>query len=129
VGLHWPAIADIDGLSPYFSSVDTAHAGCRDDDEQIREATVVLGAVLPTSQIRHQGVEQAARRILTRPPADRLGQLGGVLGYRVSTGGGSSAGSRSRSRVTAMIGIAARLILCRGRTSRMRAYLLAGRRG
>jgi arginase len=64
VGLHWPAIADIDGLSPYFSPVDTAHAGCRDDDEQIREATVVLGAVLPVSQIRHQGVEQAARRIL-----------------------------------------------------------------
>jgi arginase len=64
VGLHWPATADIDGLSPYFSPVDTAHAGCRDDDEQIREATVVLGAVLPASQIRHQGVEQAARRIL-----------------------------------------------------------------
>jgi arginase len=51
VGLHWPAIADIDGLSPYFSPVDTAHAGCRDDDEQIREATVLLGAVLPTSQL------------------------------------------------------------------------------
>jgi arginase len=71
VGLHWPAIADIDGLSPYFSPVDTAHAGCRDDDEQIREATVLLGAVLPTSQIRHQGVEQAARRILD--VADRAG--------------------------------------------------------
>ena len=64
VGLHWPAIADIDGLNPYFSPVDTAHAGCRDDDEQIREATVLLGAVLPTSQIRHQGVEQAARKVL-----------------------------------------------------------------
>ena len=64
MGRHWPAIADIDGLSPYFCPVDTAHAGCRDDDEQIREATVLLGAVLPTSQIRHQGVEQAARKIL-----------------------------------------------------------------
>ena len=64
MGRHWPAIADIDGLSPYFCPVDTAHAGCRDDDEQIREATVLLGAVLPASQIRHQGVEQAARTIL-----------------------------------------------------------------
>src|SRR5215467_1316288 len=36
VGLHWPAIADIDGLSPYFSPVDTAHAGCRDEDEEFQ---------------------------------------------------------------------------------------------
>jgi arginase len=64
VGLHWPSIADIDGLSPYFFPVDTAHAGCRDDDEELQEAMAVLGAVLPTSQIRHQGVEQAARKIL-----------------------------------------------------------------
>ena len=64
VGLHWPAIADIDGLGPYFSPLDTAHAGCRDDDQELREATALLGAVLPTSQIRHRGVEQAARKIL-----------------------------------------------------------------
>jgi arginase len=64
VGRHWPAIADLDGLGPYFSSVGTAHAGCRDDDEQLQEATALLGAVLPASQIRHRGVEQAARTIL-----------------------------------------------------------------
>jgi arginase len=64
VGRHWPAIADIDGLSPYFSPVDTAHAGCRDDDEAFQEATALLGAVLLASQIRHRGVEQAARTIL-----------------------------------------------------------------
>lgn len=64
VGLHWPAIADIDGLSPYFSPLDTAHAGCRDDDEELPEATALLGAVLPASQIRDQGVEQAARTML-----------------------------------------------------------------
>jgi arginase len=64
VGLHWPAIAGIDGLSPYFSPADTVHAGCRDDDEHLREATARLGAVLPASQIRLQGVEQAARAIL-----------------------------------------------------------------
>jgi arginase len=64
VGRHWPAIADIDGLSPYFSPVDTAHAGCRDDDEAFGEAAALLGAVLPSSQVRHQGVQQAAGKIL-----------------------------------------------------------------
>ena len=64
VGLHWPSITDLDGLSPYFFPADTAHAGCRDDDEELQEATAVLGAVLPTSHIRHQGIEQAAREIL-----------------------------------------------------------------
>src|SRR5215471_12810908 len=64
VGHHWPAIADIDGLGPYFSPVDTAHAGCRDDDEGFGEVTALLGAVVPASQIRHQGVEQAARKVL-----------------------------------------------------------------
>jgi len=64
VGRHWPAIADIDGLGPYFSPVDTVHAGCRDDDEGFGEATALLGAVLPTSHVRHLGVEQAARKIL-----------------------------------------------------------------
>src|SRR5215472_6637222 len=64
VGRHWPAIADIDGLSPYFSPRDTAHAGCRDDDEALQEASALLGAVLPSSQIRHQGTERAARTIL-----------------------------------------------------------------
>ena len=64
VGLHWPTVADIDGLGPYFHPVHTAHAGCRDDDEEFQEATAVLGATLTASQIRHQGMDQAARKIL-----------------------------------------------------------------
>jgi arginase len=64
VGLHWPTIADIDGLIPYFSPVDTVHAGCRDDDAALQEATAELATVLPASQIQHQGVKQAARKIL-----------------------------------------------------------------
>jgi arginase len=64
VGRHWPAIADIDGLAPYFSPVDVAHVGCRDVDEELQETRALLGAVIPASQVRHQGVEQAARRIL-----------------------------------------------------------------
>ncbi len=61
VGLHWPAIGDIDGLGPYFSPADTAHGGCRDGDEHRQEATARLGAVLPAARIRDQGAEQAAR--------------------------------------------------------------------
>jgi arginase len=64
VGRHWPAIADIDGLAPYFSPVDVAHVGCRDDDEELQETSALLGAVIPASQVRHQGVERAVRRIL-----------------------------------------------------------------
>ncbi len=71
VGRHWPAIADIDGLGPYFSPADTAHAGCRDDDEALPETTALLGAVLPTSQIRRRGAEHAARTLLG--VADRAG--------------------------------------------------------
>jgi len=71
VGHHWPAIADIDGLGPYFCPVDTAHAGCRDNDEEFGEAAAVLGVVLPASHIRHQSVEQTARTILGA--ADRAG--------------------------------------------------------
>ncbi len=64
VGRHWPTIADIDGLAPYFSPIDAAHAGCRDDDEQLGETRDLLGAVIPAAQIQHQGAEQAARQIL-----------------------------------------------------------------
>lgn len=64
VGRHWPAIADIDGLAPYFSPADVVHAGCRDDDEELQETSDLLGAVIPASEIRSQGVERAARRIL-----------------------------------------------------------------
>ena len=53
VGRHCPAIADIDGLGPYFAPADSAHAGCRDDDEEFGEATEMLGAVLRASHIRH----------------------------------------------------------------------------
>jgi arginase len=64
VGRHWPAIADIDGLAPYFSPVDVAHVGCRDDDEEFQETRALLGAVIPAAQVRHQGVAQAVRGIL-----------------------------------------------------------------
>ncbi|WP_307801182.1 arginase family protein [Actinomadura violacea] len=72
VGLHWPAVADIDGLGPYFAPADTAHAGCRDDDTALEETTALLGAVVPAARIREQGVREAARRILDVVDRDGL---------------------------------------------------------
>jgi arginase len=60
VGLHWPAIADIDGLGPYFSAGDTVHIGCRSDDEHLDEARQLLGAVIPSADVRRDGVGAAA---------------------------------------------------------------------
>jgi arginase len=51
IGLHWPAIADIDGLGPYFRPGDTVQAGCRPDDEHLTEVRGLLGAVVPAGAI------------------------------------------------------------------------------
>ncbi|TDP95193.1 arginase family protein [Labedaea rhizosphaerae] len=50
VGRHWDAIADLDGLRPYFDPARTVHIGCRDDDEGLAEASAVLRAVIPAKQ-------------------------------------------------------------------------------
>lgn len=36
-GRHWPGIADLDGLAPYFDPADVVHVGCREDDEALVE--------------------------------------------------------------------------------------------
>jgi len=56
VGRHWPAVADIDGLGPYFRPEDAVHVGCRDDDEGLAEARATLGAVVSASDLRRRGV-------------------------------------------------------------------------
>lgn len=61
IGLHWPALADLDGYRPYFTPSDAAHLGCRDDDEHLPEAQQVLGGVLPASRVQQDGVQAAAR--------------------------------------------------------------------
>jgi arginase len=61
VGRHWPAVADLDGLSPYFSAPDVVQVGCRDDDEHLVEARQLLGAVIPARQVREDGPETATR--------------------------------------------------------------------
>jgi arginase len=61
VGRHWPAVANLDGLSPYFSAPDVVQIGCRDDDEHLVETRRLLGAVIPARQIREDGAEGTAR--------------------------------------------------------------------
>ena len=60
VGLHRPAISDIDGRGPYFDAARTAHIGCRDDDEEAAEAAAVLGRVIPASLARERGMPATA---------------------------------------------------------------------
>jgi len=62
VGLHWPAIADIDHLGPYFRPADTVHIGCRDSDEHLAETRRALGAIVPAAELSDQGVSSVAAR-------------------------------------------------------------------
>jgi len=66
IGRHWPQIADIDGLGPYFQPADVAHAGCRDQDEELAEVSQSISLVIRASEIIEAGAAAAARRILDR---------------------------------------------------------------
>src|SRR6266704_594723 len=70
VGMHWPAVADIDHLGPYFQSEGAVHIGCRDSDEHLAETGRVLGAVIPAAEVSRHGVASAATRdaALQAPP-------------------------------------------------------------
>lgn len=60
VGLHWPAIADIDGLAPYFDPGRAVHIGHRDGDEHADEARTVLARVVSVSQLVGDGIATSA---------------------------------------------------------------------
>ncbi|WP_435742636.1 arginase family protein [Microbacterium sp. PMB16] len=60
IGLHWPAIADIDGLAPYFDPRHTAHIGHRDDDEEQEEVRRLLGLVSPAALVIARGADEVA---------------------------------------------------------------------
>ncbi|THG28958.1 arginase family protein [Glaciibacter flavus] len=68
VGLHWPAIADIDGRSPYFDRRRTVHIGHRNDDEEAPEAREALGLVV------------SAADAIERNLADVVAETHGVAG-------------------------------------------------
>ena len=61
VGEHWPAVADIDGLRPYFLPARTVHIGCREDDEHFEEVRRSLGLTLPARTSIGIGMSEAAR--------------------------------------------------------------------
>ncbi len=69
VGLHWPAIS---GAGPYFQPGDTVHAGCRDDDEGLAEASGVLAQVIPARRIRQDGAAATAEAVLATVAASQL---------------------------------------------------------
>jgi arginase len=64
VGLHWPAIADLDEGRPYFRPADTVHIGCRDDDQYLAEASDVIAQVIPASRVRLAGSAATANTVL-----------------------------------------------------------------
>ncbi|WZH38970.1 MAG: arginase family protein [Microbacterium enclense] len=69
VGRHWPALADIDGLSPYFDASTVAHFGHRANDEHAEEARNVVARVVPASLLLQQGhgpVADDLRRVAGR---------------------------------------------------------------
>jgi len=55
VGRHWPAIAAIDDLGPYFPAAHTAHIGHRADDEDQEEVRGILGRVTPAAEVLSLG--------------------------------------------------------------------------
>ena len=63
VGLHWPAVADLDGLGPYFAASEVAHVGCRDNDEHLREVDQLLNAVIPARRVREGGAAAVVARV------------------------------------------------------------------
>lgn len=60
VGMHWSAIADIDGQGPYFDARRVVHIGHRDDDEEAAEARGILGRLISARDLREQTAENAA---------------------------------------------------------------------
>lgn len=64
IGMHWPAIADIDGRAPYFAAERVAHIGCRDDDEDLAEVRSAIGSLATAGDIRSRGADVVAREAL-----------------------------------------------------------------
>jgi arginase len=63
VGLHWPAIADIDGRGPYFDAARTAQIGCRDDDAYLKETDAALGLVIPAREAIRRGTKSVTAAV------------------------------------------------------------------
>jgi arginase len=64
VGLHWPAIANMDGFGPYFPPARTVHIGHRDDDAGASEARRKLGLVVSAQEALAQTPDAIAAAAL-----------------------------------------------------------------
>lgn len=63
VGLHWSAVAQIDGRpEPYVPPQHVAHVGCRADDDELTEARAVLGLVTTAAEAVRTGLTAAAEQ-------------------------------------------------------------------
>jgi arginase len=72
VGLHWPAISDIDGLGPYFRPEHAIHVGCRPDDDALVETRGLLRAVVTAPQIAEDGAELVSATLAELMMTERL---------------------------------------------------------
>jgi len=64
VGLHWPAVSDIAGQSPYFSAVDVMQVGCRPDDEYLSEVSTTIGLTVTATEVHDRGAAVVVGRAL-----------------------------------------------------------------
>jgi arginase len=64
VGLHWPAVSNVGGLGPYFNPLQTAHLGCRDNDEALAEVRNTLGLVIPAGELRAESASVVGQRVV-----------------------------------------------------------------
>ncbi|MFE6994808.1 arginase family protein [Microbacterium sp. NPDC057659] len=71
IGLHSPELSDIDGLGPYFEPGRTAHLGCRDDDEHVREVADTIAAAVPAAEVLRDGTGPAVARLLSAVELER----------------------------------------------------------
>ena len=72
VGRHWPAIADIDGLGPYFRPDHAIQVGCRAGDEELVETRGLLNAVITAPQISEDGAELVSATLAELMMTERL---------------------------------------------------------
>ncbi|WP_019200464.1 arginase family protein [Tsukamurella sp. 1534] len=63
IGLHWDAIADIDGLRPYFAPERAVHIGHRHDDEAVDEVTERIGLVVSAADAAAEDPARLAERV------------------------------------------------------------------
>lgn len=66
-GRHFPALADVDWLGPYFAVADVVHAGCREDDGEIDEVRAYVAGLFTSGGIRESPTSVAAKILAVFP--------------------------------------------------------------